>query len=131
MHCLLNFDASLGIDDRLGDVVISSGLTKSRPPFKATRIFCVARATSFAWATRYSTCHSETNVWVVVVPFAPWKMRAKLSPFVTARPIPPAPIYDRCCGLDQRDISPRRHADGSVDIYIGPQGPAGQESNWL
>lgn len=25
----------------------------------------------------------------------------------------------------------RRNADGSVDIYMGPKAPAGQESNWI
>ena len=25
----------------------------------------------------------------------------------------------------------RKNADGSVDIYIGPKSPAGQESNWI
>ena len=25
----------------------------------------------------------------------------------------------------------RKNADGSVDLYIGPKAPAGQESNWL
>jgi hypothetical protein len=25
----------------------------------------------------------------------------------------------------------KKNADGSVDIYIGPKPPAGQESNWV
>jgi hypothetical protein len=25
----------------------------------------------------------------------------------------------------------RKNADGSVDIYVGPKAPAGQESNWI
>jgi hypothetical protein len=25
----------------------------------------------------------------------------------------------------------RKNADGSVDLYIGPKAPAGQESNWV
>jgi hypothetical protein len=25
----------------------------------------------------------------------------------------------------------RKNTDGTVDIYIGPKPPAGQESNWL
>jgi len=33
--------------------------------------------------------------------------------------------------LDSLDTELRENADGSVDIYIGPKAPAGQESNWL
>jgi hypothetical protein len=33
--------------------------------------------------------------------------------------------------LDSLDKSMRKNADGSVDIYFGPQAPAGQESNWI
>jgi hypothetical protein len=33
--------------------------------------------------------------------------------------------------LDSLDKSLRKNADGSVDIYIGPKSPAGQESNWI
>ena len=33
--------------------------------------------------------------------------------------------------LGSLDKELRRNADGSVDIYIGPKPPAGQESNWL
>lgn len=25
----------------------------------------------------------------------------------------------------------KRNADGSVDVYIGPKAPTGQEANWL
>ncbi|MDM0072531.1 DUF1254 domain-containing protein [Variovorax sp. J31P207] len=34
-------------------------------------------------------------------------------------------------GLDSYDKAMRRNADGSVDIYFGPQAPAGQEANWV
>jgi len=33
--------------------------------------------------------------------------------------------------LGSLDKELRKNADGSVDIYIGPKPPAGQESNWL
>jgi hypothetical protein len=33
--------------------------------------------------------------------------------------------------LDSLDENLQKNADGSVDIYIGPEAPAGQESNWL
>ena len=33
--------------------------------------------------------------------------------------------------LSSLDKDLRKNADGSVDIYIGPKPPAGQESNWL
>jgi hypothetical protein len=33
--------------------------------------------------------------------------------------------------LDSLDKGMRKNADGSVDIYIGPKAPAGQESNWI
>ena len=33
--------------------------------------------------------------------------------------------------LDSLDKDLRKNADGSVDIYIGPKAPAGQESNWI
>ena len=33
--------------------------------------------------------------------------------------------------LDSLDKGMRKNADGSVDIYFGPKGPAGQESNWI
>jgi hypothetical protein len=33
--------------------------------------------------------------------------------------------------LDALDKSLRKNADGSVDIYIGPTAPAGQEANWI
>lgn len=33
--------------------------------------------------------------------------------------------------LGSLDKELRKNADGSVDIYIGPKAPAGQESNWL
>jgi hypothetical protein len=33
--------------------------------------------------------------------------------------------------LSSLDKELRKNADGSVDIYIGPKPPAGQESNWL
>jgi hypothetical protein len=29
------------------------------------------------------------------------------------------------------DVNERLNADGSVDIYVGPKAPAGQESNWI
>jgi hypothetical protein len=32
---------------------------------------------------------------------------------------------------DSLDKGMRKNADGSVDIYIGPKAPAGQESNWI
>jgi len=34
-------------------------------------------------------------------------------------------------GLDSYDQKMRRNADGSVDIYFGPEAPAGQEANWI
>ena len=33
--------------------------------------------------------------------------------------------------LGSLDKGLRKNADGSVDIYIGPKPPAGQEANWL
>lgn len=33
--------------------------------------------------------------------------------------------------VDSLDKNLKKNADGSVDIYIGPKAPAGQESNWL
>jgi hypothetical protein len=33
--------------------------------------------------------------------------------------------------LDSLDKTMKQNADGSVDIYIGPKAPAGQESNWI
>jgi hypothetical protein len=33
--------------------------------------------------------------------------------------------------LGSLDKGLHKNADGSVDIYIGPKAPAGQESNWL
>jgi len=33
--------------------------------------------------------------------------------------------------LDSLDKELRKNTDGSVDIYIGPKAPAGQESNWI
>ncbi len=33
--------------------------------------------------------------------------------------------------LDSLDKAMRKNADGSVDIFIGPKVPAGQESNWI
>ena len=33
--------------------------------------------------------------------------------------------------LGSLDQGVRKNADGSVDLYIGPKPPAGQESNWL
>lgn len=33
--------------------------------------------------------------------------------------------------LDSLDKRMRKNADGSVDIYLGPKAPAGQESNWI
>jgi hypothetical protein len=33
--------------------------------------------------------------------------------------------------LDSLDQAMRKNTDGSVDIYIGPKAPAGQESNWI
>jgi hypothetical protein len=33
--------------------------------------------------------------------------------------------------LDSLDKGMRTNADGSVDIYIGPKAPVGQESNWI
>jgi hypothetical protein len=34
-------------------------------------------------------------------------------------------------GLDSYDQSMRRNADGSVDLYFGPEPPAGQDANWI
>jgi hypothetical protein len=34
-------------------------------------------------------------------------------------------------GLDSYDQNMRRNADGSVDIYFGPNAPKGQEANWI
>lgn len=33
--------------------------------------------------------------------------------------------------LDSLDKGMRKNADGSVDLYFGPKGPSGQESNWI
>jgi len=33
--------------------------------------------------------------------------------------------------LDSLDKAIRRNADGSVDLYMGPKAPAGQDSNWI
>lgn len=33
--------------------------------------------------------------------------------------------------IDSLDESLQRNADGSVDIHIGPEAPAGNESNWI
>ena len=33
--------------------------------------------------------------------------------------------------LDSLDKTMRKNSDGSVDIYMGPKAPAGQESNWI
>jgi hypothetical protein len=33
--------------------------------------------------------------------------------------------------LDSLDKELRKNADGSVDIYLGPQAPEGKESNWI
>jgi hypothetical protein len=33
--------------------------------------------------------------------------------------------------LGSKDPSLKKNADGSVDLYIGPKAPVGQESNWL
>ncbi|MFY9840589.1 MAG: DUF1254 domain-containing protein [Xanthobacteraceae bacterium] len=33
--------------------------------------------------------------------------------------------------LDSLDEKMRKNADGSVDLYIGPKAPAGQDSNWI
>lgn len=34
-------------------------------------------------------------------------------------------------GLDSYDQQMKRNPDGSVDLYIGPKPPAGQEANWI
>jgi hypothetical protein len=34
-------------------------------------------------------------------------------------------------GIDSYDQKMKRNADGTVDLYVGPQPPAGQEANWL
>jgi hypothetical protein len=34
-------------------------------------------------------------------------------------------------GLDSYDEQMKRNSDGSVDIYIGPKPPKGQEANWI
>jgi len=34
-------------------------------------------------------------------------------------------------GIDSYDQKMQRNADGSVDIYIGPAPPAGEEANWI
>ena len=34
-------------------------------------------------------------------------------------------------GIDSYDEKMQRNADGSVDIYIGPNPPAGKEANWI
>jgi hypothetical protein len=34
-------------------------------------------------------------------------------------------------GLDSYDQQMKRNLDGSVDFYIGPKRPAGQEANWI
>jgi hypothetical protein len=33
--------------------------------------------------------------------------------------------------LDALDKGMRRNADGSVDLYMGPKAPTGQEANWI
>ena len=33
--------------------------------------------------------------------------------------------------LDSLDKGVRKNSDGSVDLYLGPKAPAGQESNWI
>jgi hypothetical protein len=33
--------------------------------------------------------------------------------------------------LDSLDKAMRKNADGSVDLYMGPKAPAGEESNWI
>jgi hypothetical protein len=33
--------------------------------------------------------------------------------------------------LDALDKGKRRNADGSVDLYMGPKAPTGQEANWI
>ena len=50
-------------------------------------------------------------------------------------------VYDNvtCCfikespvlALDSYNADMKRNADGSVDIYFGPEAPAGKESNWI
>ena len=52
-----------------------------------------------------------------------------------------ATIYDRQThaliktmsrpSLASNDTAVQKNADGSVDIYFGPKGPAGKESNWV
>ena len=34
-------------------------------------------------------------------------------------------------GIDSYDQKMQKNADGSVDIYIGPEPPAGKETNWI
>ena len=34
-------------------------------------------------------------------------------------------------GLDSYDQQMQRNADGSVDVYYGPDAPAGHEANWI
>jgi hypothetical protein len=34
-------------------------------------------------------------------------------------------------GIDSYDQKMQKNADGSVDIYIGPQPPGGKEANWI
>jgi hypothetical protein len=34
-------------------------------------------------------------------------------------------------GLDSYGQSKRRNADGSVDLYFGPQAASGQDANWI
>lgn len=45
----------------------------------------------------------------------------------TAGPIREAPVV----GVDSYMPDVRRNADGSVDLYIAPQPPKGQEANWI
>ena len=33
--------------------------------------------------------------------------------------------------LDSLDKAMRKNADGSVDLYMGPKSPTGEESNWV
>jgi hypothetical protein len=42
--------------------------------------------------------------------------------------VPPGQAHP---SVDSLDKALRKNADGSVDIYIGPDAPAGQESNWI
>jgi hypothetical protein len=67
--------------------------------------------------------------------------RLRVPADVPARQYRSATVYDATTAgllrdaprvtLDSYDQTVQRNADGSVDVYFGPQPPVGQESNWI